>query len=108
MYWVLITSFCLACGLGLIIHFCNNRTFPKVLDDEGITTRSGKKYLWSNLVDWERHRLVLNSSFGPRITGNVTLIFTGGEVRIGSFPIANLNEVQAFLSRKFSQDVRPG
>lgn len=104
-----IAFMCVAWGLGLIIHFfANNPVFPKILDDEGITTRNGKRHLWTDLVSWERQRLVLNSSSGPRITGNVTFVFTGGKVRIGSFPIENLDEVLAFLSHKFGQDVRTG
>ena len=69
-YWVLMVLFCVCWGLGLIIHFFNNRVFPRILDDEGITTRNGKRYLWTDLVSWERQRLVLNSQSGPRLTGN--------------------------------------
>jgi hypothetical protein len=96
-------------GLGLILHFfVNNRVFPKVIDDEGITTRNGKRYLWTDLKDWERHRLVLGGSGGPRITGNITLFFSGGKVLIGSFPIDNLKEVLNFLTIKLNATAIPG
>ena len=108
-YYLGILFFCICWGLGLILHFLvNNRVFPKILDDEGITTRNGKRYLWTELENWERHRLVLNSTTGPRLTGNVTLFFTRGKVIIGSFPIDNLNEVLAFLSYKLNDNVSTG
>jgi hypothetical protein len=109
LYYLGMLFFCICWGLGLILHFLvNNRVFPKILDDEGITTRNGKRYLWADLENWERHRLVLNSTTGPRLTGNVTLFFTKGKVIIGSFPIENLNEVLAFLAQKLAQDVTTG
>jgi hypothetical protein len=96
-------------GLGLILHFLvNNRVFPRIIDDEGITTRSGKRYLWTELVNWERHRLVAGGSGGFRITGNVTLFFKTGKVLIGSFPIKNLDEVLAILSKRLCGSVTPG
>ena len=108
-YYLGILFFCICWGLGLILHFLvNNRVFPKILDDEGITTRNGKRYLWTELENWERHRLVLNSTTGPRLTGNVTLFFTRGKVIIGSFPIDNLNEVLTFLSYKLNDNVSTG
>jgi len=108
-YYIGILFLCFLWGLGLILHFLvNNRVFPKVLDDEGVTTRSGKRYLWTDLADWERHRLVLGSTSGPRITGNLTLFFPKGKVLIGTFPIANLNEVIMFISQKLASDIDAG
>jgi hypothetical protein len=96
-------------GLGLILHFfVNNRVFPKIIDDEGITTRSGKRHLWKDLRDWERHRLVLGGPGGPRITGNITLLFSGGKVLIGSFPIENLKEALTFRTAKLNATAIPG
>lgn len=96
-------------GLGLIIHFfVNNRVFPRFIDDQGVTTRNGKKYRWEELENWERHRLVVGASGGPRITGNITLFFTTGKVIVGSFPIENLSEVLSFLSAKLGDITTPG
>jgi hypothetical protein len=107
-YYIGMAFFCVCWGLGLIIHFTNNRVFPKIIDDEGITTRSGKRHLWSELIDWERQRLVAGSTYGPRITGNFTLFFKKGKVRIGSFPIENLNEVLTFVSQKLFSEIGTG
>jgi len=107
-YYIGIALFCVCWGLGLIIHFTNNRVFPKIIDDEGITTRSGKRHLWKGLMDWERQRLVAGGTYGPRITGNITLFFETGKVRIGSFPIENLNEVLTFVSQKLTAEISTG
>lgn len=108
-YYLAIAFFCAMWGLGLILHFLvNNRVFPRILDEEGITTRSGKRHLWTDLVNWERHRLVAGGSGGFRITGNITLFFKTGKVLIGSFPIQNLNEVIVFLTKRLGYSVTPG
>lgn len=57
-YYMGIFFFCICWGLGLVLHFLvNNRVFPRVIDDEGITTRNGKRYQWQDLINWERNKL---------------------------------------------------
>ena len=108
-YYIGIAFFTVCWGLGLILHFfVNNRVFPKVIDNEGVTTRNGKRHLWTDLVDWERHRLVAGSTSGPRITGGITFVFKTGKVQIGSFHFENLNEILIFLSQKFSTEITTG
>ncbi len=108
-YYLMVAFFCVMWGLGLILHFfVNNRVFPRTLDSEGVTTRSGKRYLWSDLVDWERNRMVVGGPGGARLTGNVTLLFNNGKVRIGTGVIENLDEVLAFLSNRLGENVVPG
>ena len=108
-YFIGIALLSIMWGLGLILHFfVNSRVFPRVIDDEGITTRSGRRHLWQNLQDWERTRLVVGGAGGPRITGNVTFYFSTGKVLIGSFSIDNLPEVLQFLTKKLGIAVTPG
>ena len=92
-------------GLGLILHFfVNNKVFPRFLDDEGLTTRKGRRYLWADLVNWERHRTVVG---GLCVGRDVLLNFKDGKVVVGS-RLANLDELLDFLSKKLGTTVTTG
>jgi hypothetical protein len=98
-YYLLLLVLCLMWGLGIVLHLLNRRVFPRWLDDEGITTISGRRHRWDELVLVERQRLVIGAG-GPRLTGNLTLKFRTGTVRIGSFGYSNLQQILNFLSEK--------
>jgi len=107
-YFVAMAFLSVMWGLGLVLHFLvNNRVFPRVLDADGVTTRSGRRHRWADLEDWERNRMVVGAG-GPRLTGNLTLLFATGKVVIGSFPVGNLDEVLSFLGRKLGGPVATG
>ena len=36
-------------GLGLLSHLIRSRSWPRLIDREGITLRNGTRYAWSNL-----------------------------------------------------------
>jgi hypothetical protein len=95
------------CGIGLIWWVLFQKD-PKVLDPEGVTLRSGKRYLWRDATDLVRVRVVgaisgAKRDYYIRISfGNDIVNLTPGELKNGD---AALEYLEAVLGTRL-HDVR--
>jgi len=67
-------------GLVALILFVQSRTFPKSIDGEGITLRSGKRYSWHMLT--KATPVTIVDSRGRRMAGKLILEFGKKKVNI--------------------------
>jgi len=67
-------------GLVAVILYVQSRTFPKHIDGEGVTLRSGKKYSWSGLT--KATPVTVVDSRGRRMAGKLILEFGKKKVNI--------------------------
>ena len=56
------------------------RSWPKRIDQSGITLRNGKQFMWNDLTDTRAVTVV--GRYGARITGRLELVFGKKKVRI--------------------------
>ena len=84
-------------GVGTLALWLSARSWPKVVDGEGITVRNGKRVRWSDLSD---SRLVtVVDDRGRRVTGRLELIFGKTKVKVVPHSLAEGQEVMDFLRR---------
>ena len=99
-FWIIATLVALGTfGVMAIFFFWITRSWVGSLDDEGLTLRNGKRFLWKDLISV--HAVTVRHPTGIRLTGRVELSFyTGKPIRIVPFSTGNSEEVLAFLSAK--------
>jgi hypothetical protein len=92
---VLLLGGCAAPGLFL---WWNQRRYPRVIDEEGITTRNGCRVLWKDLAKVER---ITGRAYGVRVSGSLRLHFRDGEiVDIVPNSITPADQVVHYVARK--------
>ena len=67
-------------GIGTLALWLSALSWPQRLDHDGIVTRTGRRFLWKDLVE-VRRVTVMQQHFG-RITGRLDLVFRTGKVKI--------------------------
>jgi hypothetical protein len=92
---------------GIAFWAYTRRAYPKTLDEEGATALNGKRYLWKDLQDMKRVKLVLAGT-DIRLSGELNMHFSNGTVVIKPIMIDNGNEVFAYLSILFGRTVTSG
>jgi len=93
------------CGFTIIFMWFTARCWPAVIDEEGITMRSGKRVYWRDLTEQRRVRVVRG---GSRVTGRLDLIFGKTVVQIVPHSLKEGPEVMQFLSELFGENVTTG
>ena len=93
-------------GIGALAMWLAARSWPRVIDQEGITLRSGRRLKWSELSEVRRVRAV--DSYGRRVTGSLELIFGKAKAKIVPQSLAEGREVLAYLSRLLGEEIAPG
>jgi hypothetical protein len=99
-FWIIATLVALGTfGVMAIFFFWITRSWVASLDDEGLTLRNGKRFLWKDLI--MVRAVTVRHTSGIRLTGRVELSFySGPRIRIVPFSTGNSEEVLAFLSLK--------
>lgn len=67
-------------GLVAVILWVQSRTFPKHIDGQGLTLRSGKTYKWNELT--KATPVTVVNSRGQRVAGKLMLEFGKKKVNI--------------------------
>lgn len=84
-------------GIGTLALWLTARTWPRVVDSEGITVRNGKRVRWSEMTD---SRLVtVTDQNGRRVTGRLDLYFGKTKVKVVPHSIAEGREVMDFIAK---------
>ncbi len=104
-FWIIaILTALVTWGVMGIFFFWVSRSWVGSLDDEGLTLRNGKRFLWKDLISVRA--VAVRHTTGIRLTGRVELSFyTGPKIRIVPFSTGNSNEVLAFLSSQVGSKV---
>ena len=104
-FWLMaaIAAFCTLGVMALYLLWLT-RSWVKLIDDEGLILRNGKRFPWKDLS--RVYAVTVRHTTGIRLTGRVELLFAGGDkVRIVPFSTGNSEEVLAFLSTKVGSKV---
>jgi len=93
------------CGVGALALWLTARSWPRTMDDDGITLRSGKRVLWR---DCTRVVQVTAMGDGTRISGRAELEF--GKVKVPLVPQSVLQgqAMLDFASRRVGTLVQSG
>jgi len=94
-------------GLGAVVMWLSARSWPRVLDAEGITLRSGRRMAWDDLTD-VRKVTVVDPNRGRRVTGRLDLVFGRKKARVVPQSLRQGPEVMAFLTDALGQQVSTG
>lgn len=93
-------------GLVAIILWVQSRTFPKHIDGQGITLRSGKKYDWSALT--KATPVTVVNSRGQRVAGKLMLEFGKKKVNIVPPSYKEGYEVINYINSLLGADLQSG
>jgi len=93
------------CGVGALVLWLTTRNWPRRLDDQGITLRSGKQVAWADLSAQQRVTAV--DSLGRRVSGRLDLMFGKTKVAIVPQSLVQGPQVMAYLEAVLG-DARTG
>lgn len=97
----------LSLGLVPLMMWVSAMNWPRLLDDEGITLRSGKRLSWDMLTDIRRVTVV-DAETGARVTGRLELVFGRITAKVVPHSLQEGQEVLSFLTRVLGQDLQAG
>jgi hypothetical protein len=90
-------------GIGTLVLLIVSRGYVETLDDEGVTSRGGKRLVWSDLTA-VRPRYVRRPG-GRAYLNDVTLTFGAGSVSVFPAVLDNGPEVLEWLRRRTGQPI---
>lgn len=93
-------------GLGWFIMTLSARSWPRRVDDAGITLRSGKTVRWDDLTDTRRVMVV--DERGRRMTGRLELIFGKTTVKVVPQSLIPGHQVMAAISERLGFEATTG
>ncbi len=93
-------------GVGALGMWLSARSWPRVLDPEGITLRSGARVAWNQLTDVRRVTVV--DELGRKVTGRLELVFGETKVKIVPQSLAEGQAVLDYLGQLLGEEVAPG
>ena len=107
-FWVMsIVISLITFGSFSLVFILSALTWPKVLDDEGLTLRTGKRYLWANLYNVSA--VTVRHTSGIKLGRRVDLEFFVNKkfkkVKIVRLSTRNMDEVLDFLSVRLSSHI---
>jgi len=102
---LLLTAF-FTLGIGTIAVWLTSWSWPRILDDEGMTLRSGKRLRWQDLSGMDRVTVV--NPQGQRITGRLDLRFGKHKARIVPQSLREGAEVMAFIRKVAGDEAEVG
>jgi hypothetical protein len=99
---ILVLLGCVSCGITpLIMWLATVKNYPKGLDGEGVTLRSGARVPWSSLTG--KKKMILRRGGRKSVIG-VVLTFGSTKVNIAPRVLAEETQVLPFLSRVLRED----
>ena len=93
-------------GLVAVVLWIQARTFPKRIDSEGITLRSGKRYTWVQLT--KATPVTVVDQLGRRVAGKLLLDFGGKKVDIVPGSYAEGHAVIEYINSILGLDLQSG
>jgi len=95
-----------SCGLiSLLDYMIRARRFPKLVDPEGMTLRSGVRVSWRELTQVTRVRY---TRYGFRVAGALELSFGRTTALIRPMYVANADGVIAYISQVTGRSLSTG
>lgn len=94
------------CGVGAIGMWWQTRSWPQLMDDDGIVLRNGSRVHWrdcSRIV-----RVTAVSETGGRVSGRVDLEFGKVRVRLVPQSVLQAKAMLEFATAKLGQEVVSG
>jgi hypothetical protein len=97
----------LTLGIGFLLMFLVvPRKWPRVADQEGLTLRNGKRFLWSQLTNHQAVTVV--GPGGIRTAGRLDLIFGTYVVHVVPVSITPAQELIAFIGEQTGRQMVSG
>ena len=93
-------------GVGWFIMTLSARSWPRRVDDAGMTLRSGKQVSWDDLSDVRRVMVV--DQLGRRVTGRLELIFGKTTAKIVPQSLIPGHQVMAAISERLGFEATTG
>jgi len=93
-------------GIGALGMWLSARSWPKVLDQQGMTLRNGKRVEWNQLSDVKRVTVV--NELGRRVTGRLELTFGKTKTKIVPQSLAEGQAALDYISQIVGEEVTPG
>ncbi len=94
-------------GIGALAMHLSTQPWPKELDGEGITTRSGKRYKWDDIE--KATSVTVVDEKGRRLTGRLDLKAGKDTIKIVTQSIIPADRVLDMIQRKLGDDkIVPG
>lgn len=94
-------------GIGALAMHLSAQPWPKEMDEEGITTRSGKRYKWDDIE--KATSVTVVDEKGRRLTGRLDLKAGKDTIKIVTQSIIPADRVLAMVQRKLGDEkIVPG
>ena len=103
---LMIVFFLFTAGVGTLILWLSALKWPKLVDTEGMTLRSGKRLLWKDLTRMQPVTVV--NQYGARISGRLDLYFGKKVARIVPHSLKEGGALMNYLSKLFGKEVTAG
>jgi hypothetical protein len=94
------------CGVGALGLWLTARSWPRIMDDEGITLRNGKRVLWRDCTRVVQVSAVAEG--GGRISGRAELEFGAVKVPLVPQSVAQGQAMLDYASRRVGTLVQSG
>lgn len=94
-------------GIGALAMHLSAQPWPKELDEDGITTRSGKRYKWDDIE--KATAITVVDQLGRRVTGRLDLKAGKDTIKVVTQSIVPADRVLDMVQRKLGNDrIVPG
>ena len=87
----------------LVIWLLSVKHYPRSLDPEGVTLKSGQRLPWKDLT--QKRRLVVQTRSGRKTVTGVGLVFGKTQVKIAPRVLVDGARVLPYLSRVLGEDL---
>lgn len=102
-----IVGFCML-GIGALFMYMTTLTWPREMDEDGMTLRSGKRIPWGEITG-STAVTVVDAQTGRRMTGRLDLTAKGQKIKIVTQSIVPADQVMEMIRRKLgSEEIGPG
>lgn len=91
-------------GIGALIMWVMLRRWPKYIDNEGVTLRNGRRFLWSEVDDTKW--VTLANYRGNRIGGRLDLVCGTCRIPIVPQSLVNGEQVIDYIGERLGMAVR--
>ncbi len=101
---IMVFSTVFTLGIGGIIMWLQTRSWPKLIDEQGITTRGGKRFMWDQVKNI--YPVIVRNHRGNRIGGRVEIEFEKKKIRVVPQSLENGWGVVDYISQITGVDVK--
>jgi len=95
----------LTLGVASLAKFIQEKSWPKRVDDQGLTTRGGKQIAWSEFTKMKLVNTYINSSSSPA-TQHYELASGKGKVVVAPYRLENGDQVMEYIYTRLPESAK--